>query len=56
MPALLQFFTKFHEVEMVDRKSRRLFLKKTACPPHVTTKDLFVGNRINLFGRYVARQ
>jgi hypothetical protein len=38
---------------MVDRKSRKLFLRKTACPPHVTVTDLFVGNRINLFGRYV---
>lgn len=46
-----QFFNKSHEVEMVDNKSRKLFLRRTACPEHVTLKDLYVGNRINIFGR-----
>jgi hypothetical protein len=47
----MKYFLKHQEVEMVDRKSRRLFLKRTTCPGHVGPNDLFVGNKVNLFGR-----
>jgi nucleoside-diphosphate kinase len=35
----------------VDLKSKKLFLKKSACPPHSTVDDYFVGSKVLLYGR-----
>jgi len=48
---ILKYFTKTHEVELVERKRGRLFLKRTGCPSHVGVKELFIGSKFSLFGR-----
>jgi len=46
----LNFYPKEDAVEMVDLKSRKIFLKKTKTS-HVTLKDLYIGNTVVLFSR-----
>ena len=48
---VLKYFVEFQAVEMVDVKSKKLFLKKTKVPPEVTEADFFVGSKVNLFNR-----
>eukprot|EP01041_Mallomonas_annulata_P006073 gene6073-12256_t len=48
---LLKYFVEPHQVEMVDLKSKKLFLKKSNCPPEITVSDFFLGNKINLLAR-----
>ena len=48
---ILKYFIKTHEVELVERKKGRLFLKRTGCPAHVSTKELYIGSKFSLFGR-----
>ena len=48
---LLKFFVQQNQVEMVDVKSKKLFLKKSPCPPEVSKEDFAVGRKIILFSR-----
>jgi hypothetical protein len=48
---LLKFFVDQHMVEMVDVKSRKMFLRKSACPNELTKDDFFVGSKILLYSR-----
>jgi hypothetical protein len=48
---LLKFFVDQHMVEMVDLKSRKMFLRKSACPNELTRADFFVGSKILLYSR-----
>ena len=47
----IRYFVEPHQVEIVDSKTNRLFLKKTACPETVSSKDFFVGSKILMYGR-----
>eukprot|EP00752_Nemacystus_decipiens_P014373 g12785.t1 len=48
---LLKYFCDTNEAEMVELKTKRLFLKRSPCPPHFTTKDFALGSKIILYGR-----
>lgn len=48
---VLKYFVDMQSVEMVDVKSKKLFLKKTKIPPEVSESDFFVGSKVNLFNR-----
>lgn len=48
---LLKYFTDQHMVEMIDVKSRKMFLKKSVCPPEISREDFFVGSKILLYSR-----
>jgi nucleoside-diphosphate kinase len=48
---LLKFFVDQHMVEMVDLKSRKMFLRKSPCPNEITKQDFYVGAKINLYSR-----
>ena len=38
-------------VEMVDMKNRKLFLKKSPCPPEISNDDFYIGSQIVLLSR-----
>ena len=46
---LLKLFVKEMDIEMVDLKSKKLFLKRSPAPEHVKTSDFFVGGRVLLY-------
>jgi nucleoside-diphosphate kinase len=48
---LLKYFVEKHMVEMVDLKLKRVFLKKSACPPEVAASDLYMGAKVLIFSR-----
>ena len=48
---LLKYFVDIHHVEMVDIVSKKLFLKKSPCPPEVTERDFFIGGKLLLYSR-----
>ena len=48
---LLKLFLEGLQVELVDLKSKKMFLKKSPCPPHVTKEDFFIGGKVLLYGR-----
>jgi nucleoside-diphosphate kinase len=48
---LLKYFPKQHQAELVDLKSRKLFLKKSPCPPELSVNDFYVGGRVLLYAR-----
>lgn len=48
---LLKYFLEQHSVEMIDIKSKKVFLKKSPCPPEVTSSDFFVGGILLLYSR-----
>jgi nucleoside-diphosphate kinase len=48
---LLKYFTQQHAVEMVDVKSKKMFLKKSPCPAEVTAEDFGVGKKVFLYSR-----
>jgi nucleoside-diphosphate kinase len=50
-PYLLKYFVESNHVEMVDLKTKKLFLKKTDCPPEITVTDFFLGNKIIILSR-----
>jgi nucleoside-diphosphate kinase len=43
---LLKYFVQQHQVEMVDVKSKKMFLKKSACPAEITPEDFAVGKKV----------
>ena len=48
---LLKYFTHNNTVEMVEKKSRRLYLKRTKAGPEFAPEGLFVGGVVQLLGR-----
>ena len=48
---LLKYFTEQHMAEMIDLKSRKVFLKKSPCPDTMTKDDFYVGSKILLYSR-----
>lgn len=48
---LLKYYTEPNLVEMIDIKYKKIFLKKSPCPPEVTAHDLFLGSKILLYSR-----
>jgi nucleoside-diphosphate kinase len=48
---LLKYFVDVQMVEMVDVKSKKMFLKKSKVPPEVTRADFFVGGKVVLYSR-----
>ncbi len=48
---LLKYCVGTNEVEMVDLKTRKLFLRRTPCPRTISLKDLYVSNILLLHGR-----
>lgn len=48
---LLKYFVEGHQVEMVDIKNHKTFLKKSACPPEVDASDFFLGGIVLLYAR-----
>lgn len=43
---LLKYFCDTNEAEMVEPKTKRLFLKRSPCPSHFTTKDFALGSKV----------
>jgi len=48
---LLKYYVESHAIEMIDIQKKKLFLKKSPCPPEVTINDFSVGNKIFLYSR-----
>ncbi len=48
---LLKYWVGTNEVEMVDLKTRKLFLRRSPCPRPISLKDLYVSNVLLLHGR-----
>lgn len=48
---LLKYFVDQHMLEMVDVKTKKLFLKKSNCPKELTLNDFYVGGKIMAYGR-----
>ena len=48
---LLKYFADAHAVEMIDIQKKKLFLKKSPCPPEVTMSDFVVGGKVFLYAR-----
>lgn len=48
---LLKYFVDLHSAEMVDLKTKKMFLKKSPCPAHITKDDFYVGGKILLYSR-----
>jgi nucleoside-diphosphate kinase len=47
----LKYFPDQHMAEMVDVKSKKVFLKKSPCPESLTKEEFYVGGRILLYSR-----
>ncbi|CAM9720227.1 unnamed protein product, partial [Ectocarpus sp. 4 AP-2014] len=48
---LLRYYCDTNEAEMVELKTKRLFLKRSPCPSHFSSKDFALGSKIILYGR-----
>lgn len=48
---LLKLFVKEMDIEMVDLKSKKLFLKRSPAPEHVKRSDFFIGGRVLIYSR-----
>jgi nucleoside-diphosphate kinase len=48
---LLKYWPDQNMFEMVDVKSKKMFLKKSPCPEIVTREDFYVGSKILLYSR-----
>ncbi len=48
---LLKYFVKQNQAEMVDIKSKKLFLKKSPCPPELVPGDFFIGSKLLIYSR-----
>jgi nucleoside-diphosphate kinase len=48
---LLKYFVQQHQVEMVDVKSKKMYLKKSPCPAELAIDDFAVGKKILLYSR-----
>lgn len=48
---LLKYFIDQKMVEMIDVKSKKIFLKKSPCPPEIVKDDFFIGGKVLLYAR-----
>ena len=48
---LLKYYLESNSVEMVDLKSKKMFLKKSLCPPEIQPSDFFVGGKVLIYSR-----
>lgn len=48
---LLKYFVDQKMVEMIDVKSKKIFLKKSPCPAEITKDDFFIGGKVLLYSR-----
>jgi nucleoside-diphosphate kinase len=48
---LLKYFVDLHCAEMVDLKTKKMFLKKSPCPAHISKDDFYVGGKVLLYSR-----
>lgn len=48
---LLKYYVDQNAAEMVDLKSKKLFLKKSVLPPEISSVDFFLGAKVNIFSR-----
>mmetsp|Transcript_13190 Transcript_13190/g.19873 ORF Transcript_13190/g.19873 Transcript_13190/m.19873 type:complete len:359 (+) Transcript_13190:43-1119(+) len=48
---ILKYFVEKHLVEMIDIKNKKVFLKKSPCPPEITPNDLFIGSKVLILSR-----
>lgn len=48
---LLKYFVDLNCAEMIDLKSKKMFLKKSPCPPHISKDDFYVGCKVLLYSR-----
>ena len=42
----LRYFVQQHQVEMVDLKSKKMFLKKSPCTEETTIEDFAIGKKV----------
>jgi len=47
----LRYFFDQHMVEMVDVKTKKVFLKKSSCPKEITSDEFIVGGKVTLYSR-----
>lgn len=48
---LLKYFVQQNQAEMVDLKSKKMFLKKSPCPPELSAEDFFIGAKVLIYSR-----
>lgn len=48
---VLKYYLEDHMIEMIDIKTKKLFLKKSSCPPELKREDFFIGAKILLYSR-----
>jgi nucleoside-diphosphate kinase len=48
---VLKYYLEDHMIEMIDVKTKKLFLKKSSCPPELTREDFFIGAKVLLYSR-----
>jgi nucleoside-diphosphate kinase len=48
---LLKYFVDLNSAEMIDLKTKKMFLKKSPCPPHISKDDFYVGGKVLLYSR-----
>lgn len=44
---LLRYYCDTNEAEMVELKTKRLFLKRSPCPSHFSSKDFALGSKVS---------
>lgn len=47
----MKYFVDSHAVEMVDIQKKKMFLKKSPCPPEISASDFVVGSKVYLYSR-----
>jgi nucleoside-diphosphate kinase len=48
---LLKYFEESHSIEMIDVKTKKMFLKKSPCPKDIEGEDFYEGATVKLHGR-----
>lgn len=48
---LLKYYPQQNQAEMYDMKLKRTFLKKSPCPPELSSEDYYIGSQIVLYSR-----
>jgi nucleoside-diphosphate kinase len=48
---LLKFFTDQRMVEMIDVKTKKIFLKKSPCPSDISKEDFYIGGKVLMYSR-----
>jgi len=48
---IMKYFLDSHSIELVDIRTKKLFLKKSNAGPNITTKDFFIGSKVLVYGR-----